>query len=143
MTKEERKQYNKEHYLKNRLKRLEQTKQWTKNNKDRVNKLSKIRYSNRSFDKKEKDKENNIIFRLKNPTYGKEWINNNLDSFKLLQKKSGAKRISLLTDCYIVNNLKLQGLSEEQIRENSEIIETNRLTILLKRELKKLKPTKN
>lgn len=46
MTKEERKEYNRQWYLKNREKRLEQTKQYYLDNKERQSELRKQRYQN-------------------------------------------------------------------------------------------------
>lgn len=64
----------------------------------------------------------------------------NLINIVKIKENRNQKTLNL-PNTEMINRLKRQGLTKEQIQENPQIIEAKRLTILLKRELEKLKTT--
>jgi hypothetical protein len=96
---------------------MKDTEKWRKNNPEKVKEYSKKHYEDNS----EKCKENN-----------KKWAKNNPEKVKEKAKKYSKEATKNLSNAYIATRLKtpLKHL-------NPQIIETRRLIILIKRELRK------
>ena len=95
------------------------------------------------IENKEIIKAKRVLFYLENPNKRSEY--NKTNYYKDISKtRAKAKKSSeLLVNSIMKRRLIDSGLTKEQVQENPEIIEVKRLTILLKRELKKIQPIKN
>jgi hypothetical protein len=91
---------------------------------------------------KEKIKILNIEWRKKNPektkNIYKSYKNKNKEKIKIKRYEFNNKSISNLSNNYVIKNLIQRGLSIEQIKENKELIEVQRLIIKTKRLCKTL-----
>jgi hypothetical protein len=91
---------------------------------------------------KEKIKILNIEWRIKNPektkNIYKSYKNKNKEKIKIKRYEFNNKSISNLSNNYVIKNLIQRGLSIEQIKENKELIEVQRLIIKTKRLCKTL-----
>lgn len=108
-------------------------KEYNKNNSEKIVKAAKIWFENNPEKRKlslHKYYKKNIE---KINKYATEWKNNNPEKIKFITRKHQFNLINNLGDSYIKAKLKSKGFTSEQINENNELIEIQRLIIKTKR----------